>query len=44
MSLWRWEVVERAKKNASVLKTKKKEELPMKFLDDPKISRATQNP
>jgi hypothetical protein len=31
------EVVERVKKTTSVPKTKKKEELPMKLLDDPKI-------
>jgi hypothetical protein len=32
-----WEVAERVKKTTSVPKTKKKEELPMKLLDDPKI-------
>jgi hypothetical protein len=38
------EVAERVKKTASVLKTKKKEELTMKLLDDPKIPRARRNP
>jgi hypothetical protein len=38
------EVVERVKKTTSVLKTKKKEELPMKFLDDPKIPTVRRNP
>jgi hypothetical protein len=32
-----WKVVERVKKTTPVPKTKKKEELPMKLLDDPKI-------
>jgi hypothetical protein len=32
-----WEVAKRVKKTTSVQKTKKKEELPMKLLDDPKI-------
>jgi hypothetical protein len=32
------EVAERVKKTTSIPKTKKKEELPMKLLDDPKIS------
>jgi hypothetical protein len=34
------EAVERVKKTTSVLETKKKEELPMKLLDDPKIPTA----
>jgi hypothetical protein len=37
-------VAERVEKTASVLKTKKKEELPMKLLDDPKILIARRNP
>jgi hypothetical protein len=40
----RWEVAERVKKTTSVPETKKKEELPMKLLDDPKIPTARQNP
>jgi hypothetical protein len=40
----RWEVAERVKKTTSVLKIKKKEELPMKLLDDPKIPTARRNP
>jgi hypothetical protein len=39
-----WEVIERVKKTTSALKTKKKEELSMKLLDDPKIPTARQNP
>jgi hypothetical protein len=39
-----WEVAERVKKTTSVPKTKKKEELPMKLLDDPKIPTARRNP
>jgi hypothetical protein len=35
-----WKVAERIKKTTYVRKTKKKEELPMKLLDDPKISTA----
>jgi hypothetical protein len=38
----RWEVAERVKKTTSFPKTKKKEELPMKLLDDPKIPTARQ--
>jgi hypothetical protein len=38
------EVIERVKKTTSVLKTKKKEELSMKLLDDPKIPIARRNP
>jgi hypothetical protein len=38
------EVVERVKKTTSVPKTKKKDELPMKLLDNPKISTARRNP
>jgi hypothetical protein len=38
------EVAERIKKTTSVPKTKKKEELPMKLLDDPKIPIARRNP
>jgi hypothetical protein len=38
------EVVERVKKTTSVPKMKKKEELPMKLLDDPKILTARRNP
>jgi hypothetical protein len=37
------EVVERVKKTTSVSETKKKEELPMKLLDNPKIPTAKQN-
>jgi hypothetical protein len=37
-------VAERVKKTTSVPKTKKKEELPMKLLDDPKIPTARRNP
>jgi hypothetical protein len=37
------EVAEQVKKTTSVSKTKQKEELPMKLLDDPKISTARQN-
>jgi hypothetical protein len=37
-------VIERVKKTTSVQETKKKEELPMKLLDDPKISTARRNP
>jgi hypothetical protein len=40
----RREVAERVKKTTSVPKTKKKEELPMKLLDDPKIPTARRNP
>jgi hypothetical protein len=39
-----WEVAERVKKTTSVSKTKKKEELPMKLLDDLKIPTAIRNP
>jgi hypothetical protein len=39
-----WEVAERVKKTTSVPKTKKKEELTMKLLHDPKIPIARQNP
>jgi hypothetical protein len=39
-----WEVVERVKKTTSVPKTKKKHELPMKLLDDPKNPTARRNP
>jgi hypothetical protein len=35
-----WEVVERVKMTTSVSEMKKKEELPMKLLDDPKIPTA----
>jgi hypothetical protein len=38
------EVAERVKKTTSVPEMKKKEELPMKLLDDPKIPTARQNP
>jgi hypothetical protein len=38
------EVAERVKKTTSVLKMKKKKELPMKLLDDPKIPTARRNP
>jgi hypothetical protein len=38
------EVAKRIKKTTSVPKTKKKEELPMKLLNDPKISIARRNP
>jgi hypothetical protein len=38
------EVAERVKKTTSVPETKKKEELSMKLLDDPKIPTARQNP
>jgi hypothetical protein len=38
------EVAEWVKKTTSVLETKKKEELTMKLLDDPKIPAARQNP
>jgi hypothetical protein len=38
------EVAKRVKKTTSVPKTKKKEELPMKLLDDPKIPTAKRNP
>jgi hypothetical protein len=38
------EVTERIKKTTSVSKTKKKEELSMKLLDDPKIPTARRNP
>jgi hypothetical protein len=37
------EVAEQVKKTTSVLKMKKKEELPMKLLDDPKIPTARRN-
>jgi hypothetical protein len=40
----RREVAERAKKTISVPETKKKEELPMKLIDDPKIPTARRNP
>jgi hypothetical protein len=40
----RREVAERVKKTTSAPKTKKKEELLMKLLDDPKIPTATRNP
>jgi ppGpp synthetase/RelA/SpoT-type nucleotidyltranferase len=36
----RREVAERVKKTTSILKTKKKDELPLKLLDDPKIPTA----
>jgi hypothetical protein len=39
-----WKVVERIKKTTFVLETKKKEELPMKLIDDPKIPTARRNP
>jgi hypothetical protein len=38
-----WEVAERVKKTISVPKAIKKEELPMKLLDDPKIPTADKN-
>jgi hypothetical protein len=38
------EVVERVKKTTSILKMKKKEELSMMLLDDPKIPTARRNP
>jgi hypothetical protein len=38
------EVAERVKKTTSVPETKKKEELPMKLLDDPKNPTAKRNP
>jgi hypothetical protein len=38
------EVTERVKKTTSVPETKKKEELPMKLLDDPKIPTARRKP
>jgi hypothetical protein len=38
------EVAERVKKTTCILKTKKKEELPMKLLDDPKIPTARRDP
>jgi hypothetical protein len=38
------EVVERVKKTTSVPKMNKKEEIPMKLIDDLKISTARQNP
>jgi hypothetical protein len=38
------EVAKRVKKTTYVPKTKKKEELPMKLLDDPKIPTARRNP
>jgi hypothetical protein len=40
----RREVAEWVKKTTSASKTKKKEELPMKLLDDPKIPTTKQNP
>jgi hypothetical protein len=40
----RQEVIERVKNTTSILKTKKKEELPMKLLDDPKIPASRRNP
>jgi hypothetical protein len=40
----RRKVAERVKKTTFVPETKKKEELPMKLLDDPKIPTARQNP
>jgi hypothetical protein len=39
-----WEVTEWVKKTTSVPETKKKEELSMKLLDDPKIPTARRNP
>jgi hypothetical protein len=39
-----WKVTERIKKATSVSETKKKEELPMKLLDDQKIPTAKRNP
>jgi hypothetical protein len=39
-----WEVAEQVKKTTSILETKKKEELPMKLLDDPKIPTTRRNP
>jgi hypothetical protein len=39
-----WEVAERVKKTTSIPERKKKEELPMKFLDDPKIPIARRYP
>jgi hypothetical protein len=41
---YRREVAERVKKTTSVPETKKKEELPMKLFDDPKIPTARRNP
>jgi hypothetical protein len=41
---YRREVAERVKKTTSILETKKKEELPMKLLDDLKILTARRNP
>jgi hypothetical protein len=38
------EIAERVKKTTSVPKTKKKEELPIKLLDDPKIPTARRKP
>jgi hypothetical protein len=38
------EVAERVKKTTSVPKTKKKDELPLKLLDDPKIPTARRKP
>jgi hypothetical protein len=38
------EVAERVKKTTSIPETNKKEELPMKLLDDPKIPTARRNP
>jgi hypothetical protein len=38
------EVVEQVKKTTSIPETKKKEELPMKLIDDPKIPIARRNP
>jgi hypothetical protein len=38
------EVAERVKKTTSIPEMKKKEELPMKLIDDPKIPTARQNP
>jgi hypothetical protein len=38
------EVAERAKQTTSIPETKKRKELPMKFLDDPKIPIARENP
>jgi hypothetical protein len=39
-----WKVTERVKKTTSLPETKKKEELLMKLLDDPKIPIARRNP
>jgi hypothetical protein len=39
----RWEITERVKKTTSITEMKK-EELPMKLLDEPKIPTARRNP